>query len=165
MVLPDTWNPQGLLPLPEDSLFPPCCCSTATVPCSVALHRYTQPLLHFLLENLQQKTHIKCTLVGLKNNVFYISYFCICLTIHDYFLLFCSPGALTHRIRSFQRTGFTLSFWFSPVNSTSVLLPAASFFKRMNTSIELCQTDSTVNCSVWDALWKEKNGLLLTRLD
>lgn len=128
--------------------------------CNCALLSGT-PLLYTVTPTLPAGKSAIENIQKLKHNILDCDF-----VIHSFFifLLFCSPGALTHRIRSFHWTGFTLSVWFSPVNSTSASLPASSFFKRMNTSIELCQTDSTGKCSVInvrDALWKKRDGLLL----
>lgn len=50
---PDTWTPPGPPPFPGVRLPPPCCCSTPSVPCTVALLWYKLSLWCSLLENLQ----------------------------------------------------------------------------------------------------------------
>lgn len=55
-------------------------------------------------------------------------------------IMCCLPGVLTHRMRSLQQTGFTLSIFLSALNSTSQSPAAKSFVRSMKTSVELCQT-------------------------
>lgn len=141
--LPDTWTEQDLPQTTAGGWVPQCRCSTATV-CSLIFHRCRRSPSHPQQENLHQKQHTRVKyILSVSTGVGY-----------HHVLLFCWPGAPTRRTSSFHRAGFTLTFWFSSLNSTSQSLSDVLFFRRTNTSAEPCRAhESRHHHYVWTNKW------------